>query len=64
MPAEFRISHTVDAAIVWPSFASSPWMRRCPHVGFSLASRSIKDLIAPTIDGRPTLADRCNPIAS
>ncbi len=27
-PAAVRISHTVDAAIVMPSRASSPWIRR------------------------------------
>lgn len=27
-PAAVRISHTVDAAIVTPSRASSPWIRR------------------------------------
>lgn len=27
-PASRRIFHTVDAATLWPSWASSPWMRR------------------------------------
>lgn len=30
MPAAWRISHTVDAAMGWPSRASSPWIRLCP----------------------------------
>jgi hypothetical protein len=34
MPAVCRISHTVEAAIAYPSRASSPWILRCPHVGF------------------------------
>jgi hypothetical protein len=28
MPAFLRVAHTVDAAMVTPSRASSPWMRR------------------------------------
>ena len=31
MPAARRISHTVDGATAMPSFASSPWIRRCPQ---------------------------------
>ena len=34
MPAFLRIAHTVDAAMLMSSRASSPWMRRYPHVGF------------------------------
>jgi hypothetical protein len=33
IPAVLRNAHTVDAAIVMPRRASSPWMRRQPHVG-------------------------------
>lgn len=40
MPAAFKILQTVEVAIGWPSRASSPWIRRCPRRGFSLASRS------------------------
>jgi hypothetical protein len=40
MPAACRISHTVDGATVTPSFMSSPWIRRCPRSGFSLARRT------------------------
>src|SRR5512135_2576715 len=37
MPAFFRISHTVDAATFTPRPASSPWILRYPHSGFSRA---------------------------
>jgi hypothetical protein len=40
MPWSLRICHTVDEAMVWPRPMSSPWMRRCPQVGFSFASRT------------------------
>jgi hypothetical protein len=33
IPASCRICHTVEAAIGWPSLASSPCTRRCPHAG-------------------------------
>jgi hypothetical protein len=39
-PAARRISQTVDGAIVTPSFASSPWIWRYPHSGFSFARRT------------------------
>ena len=39
MPAVRRFLHTVDAAILWPSLASSPWMRRYPQFGLSPARR-------------------------
>src|SRR3954470_11054240 len=39
MPAFLRVAHTVDAAMVMPSRASSPWRRRYPQVGF-LASEA------------------------
>ncbi len=32
----------VDGATVTPSFMSSPWIRRCPHSGFSLAGRTTR----------------------
>ena len=32
-PLAFRISHTVDAATLTPSPASSPWILRYPHAG-------------------------------
>src|SRR3954447_4026201 len=34
MSALCRMVQTVEAPIWWPSPASSPWMRRYPHVGF------------------------------
>ena len=40
MPLVLRISHTVDAATLTPRQASSPWILRYPHSGFSLASRN------------------------
>ncbi|MDX6336744.1 MAG: hypothetical protein QOG05_4084 [Streptosporangiaceae bacterium] len=51
MPAARRISHTVDGAIVTPSFASSPWIRRYPQSGFSFARRTARG----TVGGRPGL---------
>ncbi len=36
MPLVLRISHTVDAAPLTPRPASSPWILRYPHSGFSL----------------------------
>lgn len=53
MPAAWRISQTVDAAIVYPSRASSPWMRLCPQVGFSRAIPTISVLIETPVGGRP-----------
>ena len=50
-----RISHTVDGATITPSFASSPWIRRCPHSGFSLASRTTRRPTSGAVDGRPGL---------
>jgi len=41
MPAARKISQTVDGATVTPSFISSPWIRRCPHSGFSFARRTM-----------------------
>src|SRR5450631_2005405 len=55
MPAARRISHTVDGATVTPSFVSSPWIRRYPHSGFSLASRTTRRALLRTIGGRPGL---------
>ena len=48
VPAARRISHTVDGATVTPSFTSSPWIRRCPHRGFSLARRTTKRAMLPS----------------
>jgi hypothetical protein len=42
MPAAFRIPHTVDGATATPSFASSPWIRRYTHGGFSFAKRTAR----------------------
>jgi len=55
MPATRRISRTVDGATVTPSFVSSPWIRRYPHSGFSLASRTTRRGMLRTIGGRPGL---------
>ena len=44
---------TVDGATVMPSFASSPWIRRCPHSGFSFASRTTRRAMPGTVGGRP-----------
>jgi hypothetical protein len=37
MPAWSRMFHMAEAAILWPRWVSSPWMRRWPHSGFSAA---------------------------
>jgi hypothetical protein len=42
-------------AIVTPSFVSSPWIRRYPHCGFSLASRMTRRPMLGTVGGRPGL---------
>jgi hypothetical protein len=42
-----------DAAITYPSRASSPWIRLWPHLGFSRAIRTISVLIDALVDGRP-----------
>jgi hypothetical protein len=55
MPAACRISHTVDGATATPSFASSPWIRRCPHSGFSFAGRTTRRAMPGTVGGRPGL---------
>jgi hypothetical protein len=54
-PAECRICHTVDGATVTPSFMSSPWIRRCPRSGFSLARRTIRRAMLGLAGGRPGL---------
>src|ERR1039457_5181609 len=55
IPAFFRISHAVDAAIFTPRPASSPWILRYPHPGFSRASRSTRALMFRGVAGRPVL---------
>ena len=54
MPAAWRISHAVDAAIAFPSRASSPWIRLWPKAGFSRAIRTISVLTETPVDGSPT----------
>jgi len=55
MPAACRISQTVDGATVTPSLVSSPWIRRYPHSGFSVARRTTRRAIAGIVGGRPGL---------
>ena len=38
---------------LWPSPASSPWIRRYPHVGFSVARRTIRARRPAAMAGRP-----------
>ena len=45
----------MDGATVTPSFRSSPWMRRCPHSGFSLARRTTRRAMPGLVGGRPDL---------
>ena len=56
MPAACRISHTVEGATVTPSFVSSPWIRRCPHSGFSFARRTTRRAMPGTRRRAPWLA--------
>ena len=56
MPLALRISHTVDAAMLTPRPASSPWILRYPHSGFSRASRRTRVLMSRRVAGRPVLA--------
>jgi hypothetical protein len=46
---------TVKGATVTPSFVSSPWIRRCPQSGFSLARRTTSRAMLGTVGGRPGL---------
>jgi hypothetical protein len=55
VPLALRISHTVDAAMLTPRPASSPWILRSPHSGFSRASRRIRALMFRRVAGRPVL---------
>ena len=55
IPALFRISHTVDAAIFTPRPASSPWILRYPQPGFSRASRRTRALMFRRVAGLPVL---------
>jgi len=57
MPAARRISCTVDGATVTPSLVSSPWIRRYPHSGFSIASRTTRRAMLRAVGGRP--GSRC-----
>ena len=55
MPLALRSSHTVDAATLTPRPASSPWILRYPHSGFSRASRRTRALMFRRVAGRPVL---------
>ena len=52
-PAARRILHTVAADTRYPRPASSPWIRRWPHAGFSPASRKISRRTSARVEGRP-----------
>jgi hypothetical protein len=56
MPAACRISQTVDRATVTPSLVSSPWMRRCPHSGFSFARRTTRRVMPGPFGARRACA--------
>ena len=62
MPLVLRISQTAGAAIVTPSPASSPWILRYPHSGFSRASRRASTWMFRRVTGRPILP-RMDPAA-
>jgi hypothetical protein len=53
MPASWRIYHTVEAAMRWPSRTSSPCTRRWPEAGFSVAMRLTSFVIAAVVGERP-----------
>jgi len=55
IPAACGICPMVDGATVTPSFASSPWIRRCPHRGFSFARRRPRRAVPGTVGGRAGL---------
>ena len=61
MPAARRISHTVDGATAMPSFASSPWIRRCPQYATrgrcGAAGNPPPLAMSPLSGGRRFLAD-------
>jgi hypothetical protein len=48
-----RIRRMVPAPTRWPSRRSSPWIRRCPHNGFSRANRSVRSRTSSLTRGRP-----------
>ncbi len=45
----------VDGATVTPSLVSSPWIRRYPHSGFSVARRTTRRAMPGIVGGRPGL---------
>jgi hypothetical protein len=53
IPAQVRISHTVEGAIRPPRPASSPWILRYPQAGFSPASRKTSLRMSRRVTGRP-----------
>ncbi|MBP2329500.1 hypothetical protein JOF56_009885 [Kibdelosporangium banguiense] len=54
MLAACKMFQTVDAAMVWPSGVSSPWILRCPHRLFSFASCRTSWRIADDITTVPS----------
>jgi hypothetical protein len=58
VPLVLRIPQTAGAAILNLSPASSPWILRQPHPGFSRASRRTRALIFRRVAGRPDLPRR------
>ncbi|MCW2861785.1 MAG: hypothetical protein JWP48_3493 [Actinoallomurus sp.] len=58
IPAFFKFSHTVEYAMRWPSRASSPWMRRCPHPGFCRAIATTNRVTDTGVGGRPGVGER------
>ncbi len=54
-PAAARIRRMVPAAMRYPRPASSPWLRRCPHRGFCLASCWTSARISAGTGGRPVV---------
>jgi hypothetical protein len=52
-PPRLTIILIVVAPTQMPSLRNSPWMRRQPHLGFSLARRKTSSRISGSIGGRP-----------
>ncbi|HEY6313324.1 MAG TPA: BREX system ATP-binding domain-containing protein [Streptosporangiaceae bacterium] len=56
--AAARIRRIVPAPMRWPRPRSSPWIRRCPHLGFCLASCWTSARISSGTGGRPAVLGR------
>jgi hypothetical protein len=53
VPCRRKMAHTLEGASRTPMVASSPWIRRYPHVGFSLVRRRTTETVPVGSAGRP-----------